>query len=113
MSDGLYPCPVCGSVPSVEIAEFDDHWKSWIGCCLGRSLALSAGCTEKEVIKRSVDDWNDLVRDLVRVTRCKDCKFYDGSWCTFSRSLDDQPWMDFAINNDFCSRGKKKEGHHA
>lgn len=54
------------------------------------------------------------VVDAVSVVRCKDCKHY--GW-TANRVPEEQTWWCYKHNtetgnNDFCSRGERKDGDH-
>ena len=46
--------------------------------------------------------WEVQDGKLVRVIRCKDCKYYDAHWCTY--------WEDMGMEHtDFCSKAERKE----
>ena len=39
--------------------------------------------------------------DAVAVIRCKDCKYWDGTWCDINEAYFEE--------DDFCSYGKREE----
>lgn len=61
-----------------------------------------------------VVDWNDiedhLVKfDIVKVVRCKDCKFYKQLDDTCPYLGEDGYYKELPGKDDFCSRGERKE----
>lgn len=61
-----------------------------------------------------VVDWNDiedhLVKsDIVKVVRCKDCKFYKQLDGTCPYLGEDGYYKELPGKDDFCSRGERKE----
>ena len=55
---------------------------------------------------------NAPAADVVKVVRCKDCKYYDDGECVLHSEPKErriyERWIVDVHENDFCSYGKKK-----
>lgn len=106
----LKPCPFCGSK---NLSCFNDGYLIQIFCnACGARTDLFKPDPERD---KAVEAWNrraETVKDqpdgdVVEVVRCKDCKYLMFSDCYGECKLNH---FRLVRPDDFCSRGKRKEG---
>jgi hypothetical protein len=58
-----------------------------------------------QAIKKMIENYPSA--DVVKVVRCKDCKYYVAEYCT--RDIRGRTNMFYMKPNDYCSCGERKE----
>lgn len=101
MTEGLLPCPKCGDTTPFITCDSMGNIQIDCSCC-----NLSCRGVAKE--------WNNHVRDLVKVTRCKDCEHlweeYDDLSCSeLSESAGETVFIN-DIETFFCGFGEPRKG---
>lgn len=130
MSEELLLCPNCNKIPRVYISGYSPKGKRYghyvcTSCGLSASIncfAIEADKNRKLVFRdgdtSAARNWNNAVRNLVKVTRCRDCEFYapfptGKIFCENPKNRDDHGICLTIEPEHFCSWGKpRKESSH-
>lgn len=92
-NEEILQCPKCGYFPIEKGLIFAKKLRYGNYECYFTTA-------KKEYVIPDRKFWSELARNLVKVTRCKDCQFWRPKkmYCTFHEMATDEDWYCFASN---------------